>query len=418
MTNKDLKEGQVYYGEHNQLTRIFRFKEFIGLVPIVTSYLRTSDQSFSSDFGSIQPGEFRLATPDEIRWIEACEKAGKFIPKEEVMKQNQNSVPGSLVGRYLKCIKARTWISDSKTGDFFKITREESGYVWCDGFNGFSMAKERFTRDHEFELMPEGFKPGKKESPAKFEVGKWYTHPKWNPGHYIKFHSIRDYNSVNNLESITNKIYNSIPTWSITYDKSRDKISLSRFTFGYGYKSDSRVRGTPGNLTGRIYPFKRNVPLLCLTDRVWAFAQIKKGKRYSYKPRVYTGRLWQPELTEYLRKVLDCSESVLRLNMSYKYLKGYRYEAQAMHRRFPGVISDLVNNQLQNPTKEWDHNWLITTSGNQPRELLKMVSWRALEDLIPHPEDKYNVWWSSADFLCSRPVQNTTNVDGTNSLPF
>ncbi len=203
--------------------------------------------------------------------------------------------------------------------------------------------------------------------------------------------------------------------FSITYDKSRDKISLSRFTFGYGYKPDSRVQGTPGNLTGRIYPFKRNVPLLCLTDRVWAFAQIKGKKRYQYKPRVYTGRLWQPELTEYLRKVLDCSEDVLRLNVSYKYFKGYRYEAQVMHKRYPGIINVLITNESQNPTKDkgWDYNWLINISDNQPRELLKMVAWRASEDLIPKPEDKYNVWWSSADFLLGRPVQDRSDL-----LPF
>jgi len=61
---------------------------------------------------------------------------------------------------------------------------------------------------------------------VNFEKGKWYTHDKWSPNSYIKFHSIRDYNSVNELERISQGIYKKEINWSISYEHTLKSVTL------------------------------------------------------------------------------------------------------------------------------------------------------------------------------------------------
>ncbi len=166
MTNKDLKTGIVY----SDGDVIFQCKEgYKGIGLRASTWAFETNNYFNTNDKNLKP-----ADSEECLWLEACIKANKFIPKEEVMKQTENkSALGSLVGRYLKCIKENYWKDGTKPGNFFKIVEEGSQFVWTEGFQGYSLNKDRFTRDGEFELMPEGFEPKAEAGAWEPKVGNW-----------------------------------------------------------------------------------------------------------------------------------------------------------------------------------------------------------------------------------------------------
>ncbi len=179
MTNKDLIPGCVYHIHFPKVnfTIITKWINDVKVGPGIEGASLSEFRSKDSTW-NWSKHEARLVTPDEGRWFEACIKANKFIPKEEVMKQTENkNTPGSLIGRYLKCISSPYGLVP--LGCIHKIVEHKDCVNTVDILSGrkdtWSKAKWEGP-DPNFELMPEGFEPGKNTevSGAKFEVGKWY----------------------------------------------------------------------------------------------------------------------------------------------------------------------------------------------------------------------------------------------------
>lgn len=69
-------------------------------------------------------------------------------------------------------------------------------------------------------------------------------------------------------------------TLSILYNKVKDKISISTFSFGY----DLAAR------KGRFYPLKKNNPVLCYSKHLYNFAHLGgRGMKRSISPRIMKG---------------------------------------------------------------------------------------------------------------------------------
>lgn len=65
-----------------------------------------------------------------------------------------------------------------------------------------------------------------KETP-KYEIGKWYTHKKWSPNSYIKFKSIRDSNTVWEIDRISQGDYKGTnDNWSISYEHTLEEAKM------------------------------------------------------------------------------------------------------------------------------------------------------------------------------------------------
>lgn len=149
---------------------------------------------------------------------------------------------------------------------------------------------------------------------------------------------------------------------SVCYDKTKNKISISEFQAGYGWSFTKK----------RLYPYSHNIPLLCISDKIYSFALVRTGpRRWSYKVRLYHGRLFRPELTEYLVYLLNCHKSVLELWMPYEYM-----------RNAPS-ISDAINEYIDIDAsyyfklKDTEYNWLLNyspvKSSRENQKLLRKV---------------------------------------------
>ncbi len=203
--------------------------------------------------------------------------------------------------------------------------------------------------------------------------------------------------------------------FSICYDKAKDKVSLSYYSNGLG-----RTR------FDRIHPISRNIPLLCISKHIYVFKQVRKPgqKRYSYQPRIYTGRFWRSELVPYLQEVLKCNEEVLKLNVSYTHMKHQALQSTTMANAYGSVIDHGVGFlkdvfRLNGKTGGFDYNGLIDASGNKPTEVVKMMLFRKDEgtDHPPYQENQRELLYQCADFLNEDWFKESIQIK-LDSLPF
>lgn len=86
---EDLIEGEIYYAEYNiNRSAIIeaRHHSFAGCSGLYNQ--GGNDQYFYIENGWTCKENIRIATFEEKEWLEACEKADKFIKREEVKSDN------------------------------------------------------------------------------------------------------------------------------------------------------------------------------------------------------------------------------------------------------------------------------------------------------------------------------------------
>jgi len=163
------------------------------------------------------------ADKKEIHWLNEAKKANKFIPYEEAMKtfKAEEQIP-----EYVECIK---WDGNyCEVGEIYPITKYDSDIKYCEikllhykdavlcNFGEF-----KFSTKEAYDLQ-------NSKTNTQYKIGKWYTHPKWSPNSFIKFSSIRDYNSVYELERISQGNYKGVNTnWSISYEHTLEEADMN-----------------------------------------------------------------------------------------------------------------------------------------------------------------------------------------------
>lgn len=178
LTVDDLVEGEIYIQDlNNNKNQLYLFKKEI------TKAIDISNDDFNPYWENNNfSGSFKLATPEEKQWLEACIKQNKFISKEEAMKfiniksvvEEQIKNEEDLIGRWVKTLVDRFVGLSNKKGDYLKV--ENKNCITWGGHNDYLFTPSEHV--DKFELMPIGFEPltEKVEEKPKFEVGKWYQH--------------------------------------------------------------------------------------------------------------------------------------------------------------------------------------------------------------------------------------------------
>jgi hypothetical protein len=100
-SDEKLTKGEVYYTEDygDDWFGIFRHLEIgryeRGMYRSISTYfsMHISEDGRFNESRSLcykcNERTYRKATPDEIKWLEACEKAGEFVSKEEALKESE-----------------------------------------------------------------------------------------------------------------------------------------------------------------------------------------------------------------------------------------------------------------------------------------------------------------------------------------
>lgn len=178
-------------------------------------------------------------------------------------------------------------------------------------------------------------------------------------------------------------------SFNILYNKNRDSFSIYNHENGLGWS----------DLKSRLYPISKNRPLLCISKKLYAFTQIKIGKRrYSYKPRIYTGRYFNSTICPYLKLVLNTTEDVLKLNVSYRHMKNSSNPIQSLI-RYSHMTFKTYSNMIDLLGVEINVHWLINWSKGKVNELINLMQFRKEEGLLPENKDNLNSWYQSADFI-------------------
>lgn len=174
--------------------------------------------------------------------------------------------------------------------------------------------------------------------------------------------------------------------FGITYDENKDKISLNRFETGYRYTE----------LKQRIYVVRRRIPLLCFSKKIYAFQKYRRG---GYKPRIYTGRLYQVELEPYLQEYLHCPQETLRMFVPYRYMNHEygssikQWPEMSFFQAFDGHLPssgfmDRMNLKTSS-TDSW--NMLINLGGKSVKGLCQFSEWCIEEGNNQGQQLLYNV---------------------------
>lgn len=217
----------VYVEESNgELWRMFKL---ISEIPFRLWYFNKSARAFWQESNNYSSCVTRIATKEEEHWMNEMIKDDKFIPYEEAMKtfqEQENKNFAILLNNQEELDACIKWA-------------ENNGYKEYNRFNTFKDYSPCYfianTNKNWFCLDRPVNNPIKTlselsitiENKPQFEVGKWYTHPKWSPNSYIKFHYIRDYNSVFELERISQGSYKGKNTnWSISYEHTLEKADM------------------------------------------------------------------------------------------------------------------------------------------------------------------------------------------------
>ena len=180
---KDLKKGEVYkavFKDHPNFNSLFVFTHLSLQNKPGLDGKRLYVNQLKYEHGN--PGDwaidtytisFELPSLEEFHWFLECEKAGKFIPKDEAMK-SFNNIP-----EYVECIKIDY---NLEIGKIYKIESYDNGKKY--GIPVYFINKKPYYTTY--------FKPSTKEAyeaqfkQEEFKVGDWVTangkdHTKNNP---------------------------------------------------------------------------------------------------------------------------------------------------------------------------------------------------------------------------------------------
>lgn len=224
---EDLKENEYYTirDKFNEFWMIIQFKNIRDETTVFYHHLIDSLKDFKqNDWCDCSMGrKITKSTPEEICQLKCSINENNFIS----FKESQKSFNKSLVGRYFRAkIDNPIGIQIANKDDIFyqknwhTIVLLKNKSEWSYSFKDYS---GNFHPD--FELLPEDYSPEQENKP-NYIVGKWYTHTKWSPNSFIKFYSTRDYNSVNELERISQGYYSKNPNWSISYEHTLEEADM------------------------------------------------------------------------------------------------------------------------------------------------------------------------------------------------
>jgi hypothetical protein len=84
MKQNELVKGNIYHADYDGTGTHTYIIKYSGTLKI-NNYIRTHNSTFENDGGNLSANTvFRPATLQEITHLEACEKAGKFVPAPEL----------------------------------------------------------------------------------------------------------------------------------------------------------------------------------------------------------------------------------------------------------------------------------------------------------------------------------------------
>lgn len=122
--------------------------------------------------------------------------------------------------------------------------------------------------------------------------------------------------------------------YTVLYNKLKDKICLSTFDIGYSYAAKK----------GRYYPYKKKVPYLCYSNKIYQFY-------HKNKPRILLGTyvpssLFSGVISDVILKIgYTC-----HLRIPYRYFVGTANEWEAMEKYFeqpiPKEIRTIGNSEM------------------------------------------------------------------------
>ena len=217
----------VYVEESNgELWRMFKL---ISEIPFRLWYFNKSARAFWQESNNYSSCVTRIATKEEEHWMNEMIKADKFIPYEEAMKtfqKQENKNFAILLNNQEELDACIKWAENNGYKEYsVKNTfKDYSPCYFIANANKNWVCLDRPVNNPIKTLSELSITI---ENKPQFEVGKWYTHPKWSPNSYIKFHSIRDYNSVFELERISQGSYKGKNTnWSISYEHTLEKADM------------------------------------------------------------------------------------------------------------------------------------------------------------------------------------------------
>ncbi len=226
MELEDVEKNKVYYGEYGStlpgITVIIRSNgnEFRNCAGISTKQTYWKDNNWGAT------NNIRPATLEEIQWLEACEKANKFIPKEEALKSEFKKFKEE---DYIVLTK---FISGSFVENYIYKSREDYSYFRtnCDKYgdkngnstiNAEDSSSWRYATSEEiaeYDRLGKPYDVTTLKSNVEFIPGKWYRNPEWSEGCYAKF--LRFYEGTDRFvhsEHIKNKEHNKKEDWWQNY---------------------------------------------------------------------------------------------------------------------------------------------------------------------------------------------------------
>lgn len=127
-------------------------------------YISGSQYYHSGGGSSVKNGKFTLPTEDEIKWLEACIKANKFIPKEEALKP---SIP-----EYVECIIK--FFVEHQIGKIYKTDKFPNELKHCENYTWKKIIE---TPDYSKHFKPSTKEAYEAQNKPKVEwvpsVGDW-----------------------------------------------------------------------------------------------------------------------------------------------------------------------------------------------------------------------------------------------------
>jgi hypothetical protein len=162
--------GEVYYtsGKYGAAPIIFRYDEINGYLAvygnhIIKTYYYSNDlfhkdhiNLFSYFFKIDKSLEVRLATQEEKRWLETCEKAGKFVPKETI-----SELKGFEIGKWYTHKNKSMLVCYKGEGEGYGFLNNMWGSYWCiTKREDWKLATEEEVRDALLEFAKKNYPKG------------------------------------------------------------------------------------------------------------------------------------------------------------------------------------------------------------------------------------------------------------------
>jgi hypothetical protein len=197
---ENLKEGEIYYHDNGGYGWVFRFTAYDKTHYKGKSCIATKDSSESFDnnrYSNPHEGELRNSTPEEAHWLKECEKANKFISKEEALK-SFNNVENQILDQWLKETKDRNLTLD-------QLEHFIASGMTCPLEAVYKKLEGRRSREKAIILHALWNKQ------PEFVVGKWYFNSAWKGTDIIAVkyskHTTKGYNQLYFEEEIKNHKY-------------------------------------------------------------------------------------------------------------------------------------------------------------------------------------------------------------------